>query len=178
MALRRLAVLSSIFLISAPFLSVASEEPLQILVDSASEKSLSFRLINSGRTTIKIKNWQLPWTDQVPYPLALSIHVIDPQSGRVRPLEHAAVIASENATEIAIEPGESITGDVEIDERSYDSTQDRGSSILAIHWTYSLSICDLNKTFINIGVAQRHKAGIKILYQKTSYRDAPLACHS
>ena len=176
MAMRALLVIFVLAGFGLPMGCAADEDTLNIVVETPSMGLLKFNLSNRGNKRITIKTWQLPWTLSVPYPLALSVHVLDPETNRPTVSEEAGMHANEIIDDIEIGPDSSIVGEVNIENRFDD---DEGSDALSrylVHWTYSLPICELGKTFLSIGVAERNGESFKIIFQETLATTAPPRC--
>lgn len=176
MAMRTLLVILVLSSSGLPMASAADEDALNIVVEAPSVGLLKFNLSNRGDQRIAIKTWQAPWTLSVPYPLALSMHVIDTETNRPVDSEQAGMHANEIIGDIEIEPDSSITGEVNIETR-FDS--DAGNDAVRryiVHWTYSLPACELGKTFLNIGVAERNGESFEIIFQDTLTTKAPPRC--
>lgn len=176
MALDRFRVLILAVCITFPVGCGADETALRITVKGSSGEILSFQLSNATRDRITIRSWQTPWTAQPPFPLVLSVHVLNGRNGRLSATEQAAILVTEVTEDVAIEPGESIFGEVDVSERFVDSAGKDTSDIYAVHWTYSLPICDLDAMLVNIGVAERQGGSLRVVFQETSAIRSPEQC--
>jgi hypothetical protein len=154
----------------------ADDDTLDIAVEAPSIGLLKFNLSNRGKERITIKSWQTPWTHSVPYPLALSVHVLDSETNRPTVSEQAGMHANEIIDDIEIEPDSSLVGEVNIESRFHDDEGNEALSRYVVHWTYSLPVCELGKTFLSIGIAERNGEAFEIIFQDTLVTAAPPRC--
>lgn len=159
-----------------PMGCAADDEGLGIVVETPSIDILKFNLSNRGNNNITIKTWQVPWTLSVPYPLVVSVHVLDSETNRPRVSEQAGIHANEIIGDIEIEPDTSIVGEVNIESRFHDAEGGDALTRYAVHWTYSLPICELGKTYVSTGIAERNGKSFKIIFQDTTAIAAPPRC--
>ena len=176
MAMRALLVMLVLFSFGLPMGCAADEDMLNIVVEAPSVGLLKFNLSNRGNERIAIKTWQAPWTQSVPYPLALSVHVLDSETNRPMDSEQAGMHVNEIIGDIEIEPDSSISGEVNIENRFDDDAGSDAASRYVVHWTYSLPVCELGKTFLSIGVAERNDESFEIIFQDTLATKAPPRC--
>ncbi len=152
------------------------EEAISIAAEAASDGLLRFSLTNNYHKELSVKTRQVPWTSSAPYPLAVSVHVFDTETNRARTSERAGVFGNDVLDEIEIEPGDRITGEVNLMGRFHDpDTESNGGRYIA-HWTYSLPICDLGKTFVHIGAAENDGQHLRIIYQGEIVTSSPPRC--
>lgn len=177
MAIRTLLVILVLSSSGLPMGCAADEDVLNIVVEAPSVGLLRFNLSNRGDQRIAIKTWQAPWTLSVPYPLALSVHVLDSETNRPMDSELAGMHVNEIIGDIEIEPDSSITGEVNIENRfDHDEGSDAVSRYV-VYWTYSLPVCELGMTFLNIGIAERNDETFEIIFQDTLAAKAPPRCN-
>jgi len=176
MAMRALLVIFVLAGSGFPMGCAANDDTLDIAVEAPSTGLLKFNLSNRGHEKITIKSWQAPWTLSVPYPLAISVHVLDSETNRPTVSEQSGMHANEVIDDLEIGPNSSIVGEVDIESRFHDDKSDEALSKYVVHWTYSLPVCELGKTFLSIGIAERSGEKFEIIFQDTSVTAAPPRC--
>lgn len=154
----------------------AQDDRLSIVAEFSAGGLLKFTLTNNYEEKLLLKTWQVPWTSSPPYPLAVSVHVLDPETNRPRVTEHAGVFGNDVLESIEIEPGGKIFGEIDIAGRFHDAEAEGEGNSLIVHWVYSLPICSLDTTFVHVGAAERYGESPKIIFQDTSETSAPPRC--
>ena len=154
----------------------AKEEAISIVAESASGGLLRFSLTNNYHERLSVKTWQVPWTSSAPYPLAVSVHVLNRETNYARTTERAGVFGNDVLEEIKIEPGDTVSGEVNLMGRFHDPDEESNGRHYVVHWTYSLPICDLGKTFMHIGAAEHKGETLRIVYQEEIVTSAPPRC--
>ncbi len=144
-----------------------NEETFRIVVETPSIDTLKFKLSNNSNDRITIKTWQAPWTLSVPYPLAVSVHVLDSETNRPRVSDQAGMHTNEVIGDVTIEPDSSIVGEVNVRSRFHDAESGDVPTRYIVHWTYSLPVCDVRKTYVNAGAAERDGKSFRIIFQET-----------
>lgn len=168
MAIKELFVVILFVGLGVPMVCMSDEETFRIVVETPSVDTLKFKLSNKSSERVTIKTWQVPWTLSVPYPLAVSVHVLNSETNRPRVSDQAGMHTNEVIGDIAIEPESSIVGEVNVKSRFQDA--ESGDDVLTryvVHWTYSLPVCDLRKTYVNVGAAERNGKSFRIIFQET-----------
>jgi hypothetical protein len=111
--------------------------PIRIQVEPSGGAKLRIRLMNASRKPVTLYSSKLPWATRHSMILA-AVKLTGANEG----LTNTPVIDDPPPGEIAIAPGQSITGEIDLAMRFHQSWQDARGSPLLVFWSYQLQSTD------------------------------------
>lgn len=148
-------------------LPVISDEAIKINAHSGSDLEIKYSIKNLTSLSFSLLNTKLPWVYEARSTISFSGYGITSKIKRVQELEQNYPQATLKMWKINIKPSEKLEGSIKLDSIFPELNNSGKYSEVNIFWTYFINICEINRGYINTGIARLHEGKIRILFQNT-----------
>lgn len=148
-----------------PLLSCAQHN-IEIKADASENYIIKFSIKNNSDRNITFWDTELPWAYHALGTIEFSFHGVAPNLSRLVDEYPEITAANYLGKKIVIPMGETIEGEIPLQEL-FPKVNDSKYSDINIFWTYYLDACDMDQQFINTGLLRLRQGKMNIVYENT-----------